>query len=487
MFKKIFLCLVIIFAICLPDLRVKASAATFTNPIGGGADPWVISAGGSYYYVQSNGVNTITIRKSSTLQDITSGTATTVWTAPAGTPYSSETWAPELHYVRGRWYIYFAADNGANENHRMYCLEGGTDANNPLNGAFNFKGKVAAATDRWAIDGTVLDYNNQLYFIWSGWEGTSNVAQNLYIAKMSNPYTISGDRVLISTPDQSWERNGTPYINEGPEVIVSGSTVNIIYSASGSWTDDYCLGRLTCTNGDLMNRSAYSKVGPVFSKFGDVYGPGHASFVKSPDGVQNWIVYHAAVSQGLGWTRNIRMQQFTMLSNGTPMFGVPVQPNVPLQVPSTGNSMPLVNNGIYTLTALCSNLNLDVSGGKNADGTKLQQYQSNGTAAQQFRFVDCGGGYYKIVPMCAPNMCVDNPYGSTALGGAVAYQICTDNGQDAQRFRIEDMGNGVYKIVNKASNLPLDVAGASTQSGAQIDQWQDNGNNAQRWRLTRVG
>ena len=72
---------------------------------------------------------------------------------------------------------------------------------------FDFLGKVYdSTTDRWAIDGTVLEADNgALYFIWSGWPGSVDGLQNLYIAPMSNPWTISGPRVLLSTPQLSWE------------------------------------------------------------------------------------------------------------------------------------------------------------------------------------------------------------------------------------------------------------------------------------------
>lgn len=118
----------------------------------------------------------------------------------------------------------------------MYCLEGGTDANNSLAGSYNFESQLKAKTDRWAIDGSPFEYNNQLFFVWSGWEGTVNTVQKFYIAKMDNPYTISGGRVKISEPDHPWEMIGQPLVNEGTEALIHNGTISIIYSASGSWT-----------------------------------------------------------------------------------------------------------------------------------------------------------------------------------------------------------------------------------------------------------
>lgn len=308
-------------------------AGSFANPVvRSGADPWVIRHDGCYYLCQSRR-NAIWVHRSLRLQDIGRGESRRVWSPPAGTAYSKELWAPELHWIRGKWYIYVAADDGDNQNHRMIVLEGSSD--DPQE-PFAFKGKIAAPTDRWAIDGTVLQMpDGRLYFLWSGWEGTVNVAQHLYIAPMSDPWTISGERVRISSPQLEWELHGEPLINEGPEALWNGDKLFIIYSASGSWTDDYCLGQLTWTGGaPLAPTSWVKKPDPVFARTNDVFGPGHCSFVSSRDGVEKWIVYHSAKSPGSGWNRQIDIQRFTWNPDGSPHFGRPVSPGVPMPEPS---------------------------------------------------------------------------------------------------------------------------------------------------------
>ncbi|MDF2567948.1 MAG: putative beta-xylosidase [Oscillospiraceae bacterium] len=303
---------------------------TFYNPIiDRGADPWVTFKNGYYYYCYSGG-NKLYVSKSKNLYDIGKADASLVWNAPKGTMYSSEYWAPELHFINNKWYIYVAADDGNNNNHRMYVLESKTS--DPL-GSYTFKGKISDSTDKWAIDGTVLKVDSKLYFIWSGWEGDVNVAQNLYIAPMSNPWTISGARVLISTPEYNWEKNGNPLINEGPVALVKNSAVHIVYSASGSWTDDYCLGMLTFKGGDILNKLSWEKsITPVFSKQYQSYGPGHCSFTTSPDGKESWIVYHANLVSGSGWNgRSVRAQKFTW-NGDIPVFGVPASPDQEMKI-----------------------------------------------------------------------------------------------------------------------------------------------------------
>ncbi len=266
---------------------------------------------------------------------------TTVWSAPASGPYSKDVWAPEIHYLQNKWYIYFAADDGDNKNHRIYVLE--NSSADPLTGTWEFKGKIAdTATDKWAIDASEFDYNGQEYLIWSGWPGDVDGQQNIYIAKMKDPFTIDGNRVMISTPSYSWETNGAPpTINEGPEILQSPSgKIFLTYSASGCWTDDYALGMLSLKDGsDPLNAANWTKSAtPVFTKNvnGGAFGPGHNGFFKSRDGKEDWIIYHAnpTAGEGCGNDRSPRIQKFTWNADGTPDFGTPVPINTLIKVPS---------------------------------------------------------------------------------------------------------------------------------------------------------
>ncbi|RYX83247.1 glycosyl hydrolase family 43 [bacterium] len=297
---------------------------TFTNPIlVSGNDPWVTRHKGYYYYCGSSG-GQLFVGKSRELLGI--GSYTKAIFVQPGQPYSQELWAPEIHFIDGKWFIYVAGDDGKNANHRMYVLRAKTD---DPQGEYEMMGQLDTG-DRWAIDGNVFTWKKKLYFVWSGWEGTENVAQNLYIAPMSNPWTVSGPRVLISKPELSWELNGTPHINEGPTALIHKNRLFIVYSASGSWSDDYCLGRLDFSGDDILSPQNWKKFPQVaFAKTANVFGPGHASFVN--DGKRDWIVYHSARKSGSGWTRTVRTQPFTWNSDGTPNFGTPLPSGVPVE------------------------------------------------------------------------------------------------------------------------------------------------------------
>ena len=297
-----------------------------------GADPFVTYQDGYYYYVRVHKDKEIYVSRAKELNRIAQTEPVKVY-EPTGTEPNQEMWAPEIHFLNGKWYIYYTA--GAGSAHRMYVLESKTE---DALGAYEFKGEMSPTTNRWAIDQTVLELDGELYAIWSGWEGTENVSQRIYIARMSDPMTITGERVELSRPEYNWELDGNPTINEGPQIAVSPEgVVNIIYSASGSWTDNYCLGRLTLRGEDPMDADSWEKgEESIFHKNGNTtYSTGHASFVKSPDGTEDYMVFHATRGAGQGWNgRGVRTQQFTWNEDGTPNFGEALDYDAKVNMPS---------------------------------------------------------------------------------------------------------------------------------------------------------
>ena len=298
----------------------------------GGDDPWVVEHNGSYYYCWSEGG--VKVAKIDNLDEINKKNGKQVFSA--GSNYQN-VWAPELHYINGEWYIYVAMCSGTSDNaaHRMYVLRGTTqDPTDP----FRFVGQVKESSNCWAIDQTVFQYKGELYTVWSGWPNQDNANQYLYIAHMKNPTTIDTDRVLISTPSKGYETITTsPSVNEGPAVLVQGDRVVVVYSANGSWTDDYLITALYCDDGDLLNAKSWTKLdSPILSKGTANYGPGHPSFTTAMDG-SLWMIYHANIVSGSGWNgRSVRIQPMEW-KNGIPTpvgeRGIVNLP-VPMMVPS---------------------------------------------------------------------------------------------------------------------------------------------------------
>lgn len=300
------------------------------NPIHqGGCDPWVYLHEGSYYYCYSRGRG-ISVAKMSSLHTLVpKGTA--VFDPPKGLAYSEELWAPELHYLNGEWYIYVAASDGYSSNHRMFVLKGTSE--NPR-APFVMVGQITDPSDKWAIDGTVMELNGELYFLWSGWEGDKDGRQNLYIAHMSDPCTIDSERVMISTPEYDWETVEWPDVNEGPTVLQHDGKTFVVYSASGSWGDYYCLGMLTLTGEDPMDPASWEKGStPVFTRRRNVcYGPGHCSFSTAVDG-SVWMIYHGNQVSDTGWNgRSVWIAPVVFDDDGMPHFGRP-EPEVLFPIP----------------------------------------------------------------------------------------------------------------------------------------------------------
>ena len=299
---------------------------TVQNPVAPtGADPWVIRHGDKYYYCYGSYVwfvGGVAVAEVDSLDKLGEAEGKQVFTGSEEVGYVFNYWAPELHYLNGEWYIYVAAQSQEDELQHMLVLKGTSqDPTDP----FELVGRITDPTNKWGIDGTILQHGGEMYYIWSGWEGDENVAQNIYIAHMSDPCTIDSERVRLSSPQYAWEKQGEPYVNEGPAVLQHNGKTFVAYSASGSWTDDYCLGLLILTGDDPMNPDHWKKASrPVFEKLpGLIYGPGHNSFTTAADG-SVWMVYHGNVESGTGWNgRSVWLAPITFDANGYPLFGKP--------------------------------------------------------------------------------------------------------------------------------------------------------------------
>lgn len=320
---------------------------SFTNPIANGADPWITKVNGFYYICLTgrgvNGGSALTVSKSESL--IRPGVKVRVWETPKQGWNSSSLWAPELHKIGKKWYIYYAAGKSGPPfiYQRSGVLESVTD---DPQGDYIDRGILKTGHDPndyvntiWAIDVTVATINKQLYAIWSGWEKNEQddaTEQHIYIAKMSNPYTISSERVKISSAEEPWETGGPLNLNEGPQVLQRHGKTFIIYSTRESWLKEYRLGQLKLADPSKspLDPANWEKKGPVFQGTDQVFGTGHASFTTSPDDLEWWIFYHSKKSPAPGWNRDLRLQKFSWDSDGEPVFGTPVPADVNIMKPS---------------------------------------------------------------------------------------------------------------------------------------------------------
>jgi GH43 family beta-xylosidase len=306
----------------------------FSNPVlPSGPDPWVIAHGGVYYYTHTLG-NRIDLWRTDDITDLADAERRTVWTPPAAGPNAHSIWAPELHRLDGKWYLYYSATASGfrDDRHRgVFVLE--NSARDPMKGQWIDRGRINTA--RAGIDGTVFRHRNTLYFAYSPYVGS---VSGIAIAKMKNPWTIAGDEVLIAEPDKPWENRGGRRILEGPEFLESPTgRLFMTYSAGACWSDDYALGLLEARRGGaLLSRQTWRKAPePVLKSANGIYATGHNGFFRSPDGREDWIVYHANPGPGMGCTakRAPHLGRMRWSRSGEPIFPSPAASEVTLRKP----------------------------------------------------------------------------------------------------------------------------------------------------------
>lgn len=265
------------------------------------ADPYVLKhTDGSYYFTASvPAYDRIVLRKADSLAALADAEEVTVWKKHERGIMSHHIWAPEIHYLNGKWYIYFSA--GDSENIwaiRPYVLE--CQDQNPLTGKWIEKGKMQKADsdefsfEAFSLDATVFENEGRFYYVWAEKVGVGKAISNLYIAEMESPTKLKTVQVLLTTPDYDWERVGF-WVNEGPAVLKKNGKIFLTYSAS-STGECYCIGMLTAEEAsDLLDPRSWSKERyPVLKSDyeKEIYGPGHNSFTYSEDG-REIMVYHA--------------------------------------------------------------------------------------------------------------------------------------------------------------------------------------------------
>lgn len=344
--KNLFLSLIFLLLALICNSQNKTEEKTlpntFTNPVWDGADPWMVKHNSEYIYCWSAG-NGIHVSRSAKMTQ--KGQVKKIWQAPQTGWNRACVWAPEIHFIQGRWYVYYAAgESGPPFIHqRSGVLRSKTEDvfsdYEDMGVLYTGDNPADPSSNVWAIDMTILEYKNKLYAIWSGWikqETTDATPQHLYISEMENPWTMKGRRVKLSSPVEGWETGGPLNLNEGPEILKNGDKVFVIYSCRESWLVEYRLGMLQLINpeGNLPDPANWKKTGPVFLGNAEVFGVGHCSFVKSPDNTEDWIIYHSKKSTKPGWERDVRMQPFTWNSDGTPNFGKAIPAGVPVKLPS---------------------------------------------------------------------------------------------------------------------------------------------------------
>ncbi len=434
--------------ITLLTCSVQAESTTFTNPVyENGADPWLMYYNGNYYSTTTTWSSQLEMRKSPTLAGLADATPVNIW-SETNEDRCCNFWAFEFHRLNGpngwRWYVlYTSGRSGTYDYQHQSVLESVGD--DPM-GPYEYKG--SPMPDSYNIDGSYITINNQLYLMYSQWQDDE---QKNFIIKMENPWTVSGEASLLTRPSEDWERVGLN-VNEGPEPLIHDGRVFVVYSASYCATPDYKLGLLELTGDDPLDPDAWTKSDePVFTKANGVYGPGHNGFFTSPDGSEDWLVYHgnAGEDDGCSTLRSMRAQPFTWNDDGTPNFGEPVASGVEIDVPSGENGpmwvmpeAPMMRVNHYTTESSDDDTSLALQGStplivdQLPDGTvRLADY-----AGQFLTGAECAGEQ-----------------------GFLPWQNKT-----CQRWKVSVNDNGLLTFTNSADESVFNASGCS---GDDCDQF----------------
>ena len=469
--------------------QTSHAAVSFTNPVASapyGADPWMGYYHGYYYVAATTWNNQIVIKRAKSVAALPGAAESVVFTGTA-TASCCNVWAPSLHRLAGpngtRWYFYYSAGTAACcDGQRSFVLESSGD--DPM-GPYTFKGQLnVQANNGWAIDGSVGTINGVNYFFYSSWVGD---LQSIFVAKLTNPWTVAGYGTRITYPTYDWEKVGGN-TDEGPYILQNGGKTFLTFSAASCNTPDYKLGQLTLTGSDPMSASSWTKKStPIFqrSDANGVFGPGHHSFFTSPDGTETWIAYHANdfANQGCASTRTTRIKKVSFNSDGSPNLGTPDNLSTALTAPAgdPGGSVSFPVAGTnYRLINGATGKVLDAVNCGTADGTAIAQWTSLGNACQQWTFTKTTSNYYRITNVNSGKVLDSVGCGRTA---GTALDLWTSLNNDCQEWSVTPI-NGRYLIANRGNGLVLDVTDCAAADGTAVRQWNALGNACQEWSIT---
>lgn len=331
-YKSIATC--VLAALCGLSLT-NAETEQWTNPIvKQRADPHVVLHTDGFYYMVATvpEQDRIELRRAETIAGLSTAEAKTVWRKNASGEMAVHIWAPEIHYVDGKWYIHFTA---APSHHiwgiRPHVLE--CASQDPLTGRWDVLGKVKLAWDSFSLDATLFEHKGKRYYVWTQRGDRPYNGTNIYIAEMDSPTSITGEPVMLTHPEYEWETRGHR-VNEAPSVLIRNGRVFMTYSASAT-DSNYCLGLLTAdADADLLDAKSWVKSKePVLksSPENSQFGPGHNSFTTTKDGETVIMFYHARPYEKIEGNplgnpdRATRAQKLHWNADGTPDFGVPVK------------------------------------------------------------------------------------------------------------------------------------------------------------------
>lgn len=338
-----FLCLVVVLALCScgsnrsEEGTIPCDEKAFVNPLmEQGSSPCLVCDNGMYYYTQATYMH-VSIWSAASIAELRNAEEHVVY-EPGDCYYVS---GPCLYKFNGNWYMYYISEGGEYSMKAIHVLEN-TSAS-PLEGEFVEKSIIKTGNPK-SVHPSVFNCNGQLYLLWSGYGTFSEggiMTRSIYIAKMSNPWTVSSSPKRVLSPSFEWEcqwvsydgpsSQNPSYVNEAPQLIFSKDSTRVLmyFAASEPCTSYYCEGMAySRSDSDLTSADSWSKLPePVFSQNADslALGAGHLTFFRDrKDSL--YILYNAYSGRMPDNTdnRSTRMQRVSWSKDGIPQLGKPV-------------------------------------------------------------------------------------------------------------------------------------------------------------------
>ena len=408
-----------------------AANTGFRAPLNDSADPFLTYYQGNYYAAESRN-DALYMRKAPTLGGLLGADPVLVFD-PTDPAADRQVWAPSFMIINDRWYLYYTAGNGVDDTHRMYALESTATVSGGAkpDGGYVLKGKVAApGNDTWAIDGLPFRVNGAWYFVYAGANGSTH--NQLFVAPMSNPWTISGARTYLPAA------GGCPEVREAPAILQRHGRTFLVYSTCDTGKPDYQLWMQSLDDGQnpLVAANWHQYPSAVFARNDatGVYAPGSNAFFTSPDGTEDWIVYHAKNTTAFTYDgRTTRAQKFGWNADGTPNFGAPLAAGATQTVPSG-----------------------DPGGGPIA-------VNDTETGSQKVTYA----GTWSSGAACGVQCFYGDDHWSSANGASVTYRV---NGSRVALLSVKDTGNGIAGVsIDGGAETTVDLY-APIRAGEQR-QW----------------
>ncbi|MBQ8837331.1 MAG: family 43 glycosylhydrolase [Clostridia bacterium] len=385
------------------DLGAAESGTfTYTNPIRKAADPRIALVDGMYYYMYTSS-STLSMYKAANVADLAYSTGELIFDATAAYDALDGRvhciWPSKLEYFPAEafgeeyegWYLFFstfsreidglsdtATDGQSRRSYVLKCTTNDLQGKwvNPVTGEEGVPEKFVSDTETfvnnidWCAGETALRYGGEYYTLWIEQRdrGTENFRQVMYLSKMKNPWTVTGDVLELVAPEYDWEKGGYGYAeneNKWYPAVIEGITpivgdsgeLFVLYACSGYWTTEYKLGQMKYLGGNLLDAASWEKSStPIFYKNDEVNGVGGPSICTTPDGKTRYIMYHGYLGKDTSSGRYAFMEPYTVDKSGV-TIGVDNHPS-PL---STVFEMPL--NALP--------LGFKISGFDNIGGTRV--------------------------------------------------------------------------------------------------------------------